>query len=332
MSKINFDEWFLSNQERRKVNIGIELELLLFDTKRKEPLRDMDVCEAVLHSIRKNTKSPNVYRDYYPYQLEIRSTPSNSASDIIEEVLTLYKEAQKEFMKYNVLIIPAPGIVKNNYRHCGFHIHMSSDEVEDNSYFEMAMGMYPFILSLADHTKNFETDTIHTSDRLSKSPHIGKPRLDKRAFLEGNRNESKYRDIILSLSNGGDNHSRLKKPATIEARMFDTPSLVKHFDFIVRFCIELASRIRLDNPMVSMLKENIDGTSKLVDMSRELLINQRYGVNKIFRMLNSDVCETASDFFGIEFPRQTQFEYREEHNLSANVNGFLSMATKGGWL
>jgi hypothetical protein len=172
-----------------------------------------------------------------------------------------------------------------------------------------------------------------TSERIKNSPHIGMARLNSEAFYASGTNDSKYRDIIFS-PGVSDNHnpSRMKKPNTIEARMMDTPSLLTHYELITNFLMGVASRIREDNPMVNMINEDINRTRGLVDMTRDLLGNQRYGVNKIFRMLNSQVCEETCDYLDMPFIKQTQFEFREEYGLSADVNGFLSMATKGGWL
>ena len=76
MQNIEYSDWFLPIDEPNNVTIGVELELLLFDTKNKEPLNRMDTCESILSEIRSHKNGKNIYRDYYPYQLEIRTTPS----------------------------------------------------------------------------------------------------------------------------------------------------------------------------------------------------------------------------------------------------------------
>ena len=118
----------------------------------------------------------------------------------------------------------------------------------------------------------------------------------------------------------------------MEVRILDTPSLFSFFDFSIRYIMTLAKYIKADNPMVDMLMNDTNEAINKLNMTRTLLVKQRYGVNKIFRMLNADVCEAVSDFFNIDFPESTQFEFREKYGFSADVNGFLSMSTKGGWI
>jgi len=324
---IEFDKWF--NPKLQPIECGIELEVLLFDARNKEPLQNQRLVERILENL-----PSNIYRDYYPYQLEIRSKPHNNPKAIVDEVKELYRLSAKEFLKHRIFIIPAPSIVKNGYTHCGFHAHISYPKNRDkDSYYKYAMGMYPFILSLADHSKNFEIGDIKVSDRLENSNHIGMPELRQDRFMDINIDRRKYRDLIYSpcITNNGDRH-RLKKPATIEVRILDTPSLFSYFEFMVYYITNLASRIKADNPMVKALKDDYQETNNKLGMTRRLLIFQRYGLNKIFRMLNSDVCEEVCNYCDIKFPRETQFEFRERLGLSANVNGYLSMATKGGWL
>ena len=325
--KLELEKWF--NSKRQPIECGAELELMLFDARNKEPLNNQSLVERILGNL-----PSQVYRDYYPYQLEIRTKPYSNPKDIVEETRNLYRQASKEFLKHRVYVIPAPSIVNEGYVHCGLHIHISYPENRNKEvYFNRAMGMYPFILALSDHTKNFEISDLNTSDRMVRSPHIGLPELTMERFLDIHRDRRKYKDLIYSppISNN-DNRHRMKKPATIEIRMLDTPSLFSFFEFIVYYVTNLASRIKIDNPAVNMLKNNYNEASNRLSMTRNLLLNQRYGVNKVFRMLNSDICEDVSSFCGVKFPRETQFEYREKLGLSADVNGYLSMATKGGWL
>jgi hypothetical protein len=326
-SKLNVDDWLETGS--KKIECGVELELLLFNSKTKEPVHKASLTESILSKLPRQ-----IYKDYYPYQLEIRTKPHSSPNKVINETKDLYLMASKEFMKEGIYIIPAPSITRTGFVYCGLHIHISypNDRTLEN-YYKRAMGLYPFILSLADHTKNLEMSDIEMSDRIKSSHHIGTPFLDKDAFLNPREPNHKYRDLIYSPSNqSSSNRSRMKKPSTIELRLFDTPSLFDMYKFIVRYTMLLSSRIKTNNPMLKMLNKNKYDTINKLNMTRKLLIEQKYGVNKLFRMLNSDVCEDISKELKIDFPRETQFEFRERLGLSANVNGFLSMATKGGWL
>ncbi len=324
---IEFDEWF--NPKLQPIECGVELELLLFDARNKEPLQNQNLVERILGNL-----PSRVYKDYYPYQLEIRTKPHGDPESIVKETKELYTQSAKEFLKHRIYVIPAPAIVREGYTHCGLHAHISyPDNRSKDTYYKKAMGMYPFILALADHSKNFEVGDLQTSDRMDKSSHIGLPFLNQDSFMDIHRDRRKYKDIIYSphIKDSGNRH-RLNKPATIEIRLLDTPSLFNFYEFIIYYITNVASRIRANNPMVKMLRDNYNESQNRLSMTRNLLINQRYGLNKVFRMLNADVCEEVCNHCNIKFPRDTQFEYREKLGLSANVNGYLSMATKGGWL
>jgi len=322
MFGLYLDDWF--GKPHKNMKMGVELELTLYDLQRKELVQSNSLVLEILENL-----PQEIFKDYYPYQLEIRSNPHTNPEDIIKEIKDFYKLARREFAKNGIAVIPATGILDGQV-FCGMHVHISYDKANEEIYWRRAMGIYPFALSIADHTKNFEIDLIHTSKRLLESRHIGRPPLDFRQFVAG---ATKYMDIAYRhRNNGEEGRVRMKRPATIEVRLFDTPSLFSHFKFIVEAVFNVAKYIRDDNPFVAMIENNIRLANNAVDMTRLLMEHQRYGVNKILKgRLNSDVCRMIADRFGIDFPSETQFEYRERMGLNADINGFLILALKGGW-
>ena len=327
MRTINFDDWF--NTKPREVKLGVELELLLFDLETKKLLNDGDLIYTILD------KMPNqIWKDYYAYQLEIRTKPSGNVEKILAETVKLYKIASKEMLDNNILVIPSPILTQDNGVPCGLHVHISYPKMDKlNPFFGMAMGMYPFILSIADHTKNSEVNSYQNSWRINNSMHIGLPYLDAHTFMNRISNTDRYRDIIYSpMRSLSDDRSKMSKPNTIEIRIFDTPSLFSHYKFIIESVYYLSKYIKEHNPLEYELKNNFEVAKNNLYLTREMIKNQRYGVNKVFKMLNSNVCLDFAEKFGIKFPSETQFEFRERYRLSADINGYLSMATKGGWL
>ena len=323
--KINFDEWF---DDGEKIKAGVELEVMLFDTTRKEPLQSEATADDILSGL-----PYNIYRDFYAYQLELRSAPSSKPENIIKEIRNLYKIASREFIKENIFLIPVPNISVDGYIPCGMHVHISYPERKTvPPYFNKAMGAYPFILAMADHSKNFELDPINTSERMNTSRHIGMPHLNKEAFIDGHGpGERKFRDMILSppIHHKEDRH-RLVKPVTIEFRLFDTPSLFSYFKLILEYTMAIAKHIKVNNPMMEYLKS--PRYRDYLALTRTQLLRSRYGVNKIFRMWNTDICEDVCEHYNIDFSRETQFEYRERLGKAATTSGYLSMALEGGWL
>jgi len=326
---IDWTKWIKSNSD--DVVFGVELEFILFDLETKDILNNIDITEDVLSNL-----PNNIYRDYYPWQLEIRTNPTSDIGECLAETTKLYKEASKEFLDNNIMVIPTPLLSGNTDVFCGMHMHLSFPNLKiADDYWKKAMGIYPFALSIADHAKNSETSDIVNSKRFIYSRHIGLPSLKKSEFLSLSKppEERKYRDIILSPpNNGSEGRHRLKKPLTIELRLFDTPSMFSMYSFIVESIVKLARYIRLDNFMVKELTNNYDEVRRKIVMTRNLIGGQRYGINKIFRMYNGNVCEAIAEYFNLSYPEETQFEIREKQNLDSNINGFLSMAIQGGWL
>lgn len=329
--EIDFSEWFDTKPE--KVLMGVELELFLFDSEKKQPLRDMSLLEGILDGL-----PWNIYRDYYPHQLEVRTDPFDNPDDVIRQTKELYRLASDRLKQHGIFIVPAPNITTDSgYVWCGLHVHLSyPDRKQTAPYWAKAMGMYPFMLSLADHTKNFEINDLTAGDRIQSSRHIGIPYVNKSQFLRGNREERKYRDIILSNPIEEDTHgrSRMVKPYTIEIRLFDTPSLVSTYEYMMRMIHNIASYISVSNPIVRVIEEsgNCTRVERMFDLTRKYIGTQRYGVNKVFHKLNTDVCDDVCRYFNIPFDRKTQFEFREDMGAEANINGYLSMAIEGGWI
>jgi len=327
MKEIEFPLWFDSKES--KVKFGVELELMLLDLERKRPFNDYETLDEIFETL-----PERVYRDYYPYQLEIRTTPTTSIEKCLEETKQLYKISSKQLLKRNIMVIPIPSLIVNPQAYCGMHIHLSyPDKPNDlQNYYCKAMGMYPFALSIADHASNFEVNVNTTSERLEKSRHISMPFLKYTDFTNPSAENRKYRDVILSPPIAESTRQRMKKPWTLEFRMFDTPSFFSFYKFIIEMIVNIARHIKADNPMINLIKNSFQEAYNKLFLTRELLITQRYGINKIFRMYNGNVCEEVAKFFDIEYPEETQFEYRERNGLSKDINGYVMMAIEGGWL
>lgn len=335
MKEIPFDEWFKSSED--EVIFGTELELIMFDSRAKRLVRDRGRVDDIFRDMPKQ-----IFRDYYPWQLELKTSPTNDIDKAIDETLKYYREIANElFDRERIIIVPMPRIFNesnNNmesHAYCGLHIHFSYPEISENSYWNKAMGMYPFVLSITDHTKNYEVDEVTTSERFLRSRHIGLPYLMKRDFMNiGGRShqDHKFRDLIYSPSNPGEERQRMSKPDTIEFRLFDTPSQLSMYRFILETVVNIARKMRVNNPMVEMINNDVHQAQQKLGLTRRLVEIQRYGINKIFEMSNSNVNRELCEELGIKYPEETQFEYRDRNSISQNVNGFISMATSGGWL
>lgn len=306
----NPDDWF---GEVNPITIGAEVELILFDSTTNSVLQ-----ENQRHRANKVFESlpNNIWKDYYPWQLEIRSDPFNSPDKVISQLLSFYKMADEAFKKENLYVIPSPYLgLKNENSYCGMHVHVKYvNDALNQQFYERAWSAYPFILAIADHTKNSENEETF-SRRLTNSHHVGIPYLNRDDFSVGTGN-MRYKDITinrLKTGNDGENpRNRIKTVATLETRIFDTPSLGSHLRFITESVYNIFSKLKVNNFFVSN-----NNKYNVIKMTRDLSINQSYGFNKILHESNSNVCEDLCELFKIQFPRTTQFEFRRQfHNLN----------------
>lgn len=313
------EDWF---GPKRPMTIGCEVELVLYDAEMGGLLTKERFWKA--EKVFKNLPD-KIWKDYYPYQLEIRTGVHKNPQSAINEIVELYKMADAAFSKENLFIVPVPWVGIGDDSYCGMHVHVRYlDEKENNSFFEKTWGAYPFILAIADHTKNAESNTFNTSARISNSHHIKMPYVDTDAFNIGT-GEHRWKDITpnrLKQADNPDPKKTLKSVSTLETRIFDTPSLMSHLQFIVESTYNVFASIRNDNPIMKMgIQSNYD---RFV-MTRALMQAQRYGVNKILRDANFNICEQISQYFGIECPQETQFEFREQFTGLSNVDRKLVM-------
>jgi len=323
MNEIKFKDWFKHTPD--KVKFGVELECVLFDLTTKSPPSSNAQTDSILSEI----NSKNIYRDYYAWQLELKTTPTSDIDKSLKEMRILYKSAAKVFDKHNIMIIPMPNILSTSNTYCGMHIHFSFPDLEVSNYYNKAMGMYPFLLALADHAKNSEIQAANCSGRMSRSRHIGMPPLDRHSFRAPG---SKFHDIHLSPPNKGESPARVKKPTTLEVRLFDTPSFFSMYKFLVEATVNLARYLRLDNPVVLRLKNDNNTMRNELSMTRELVESQKYGLNKVFKMSNENVCRELASYFSLDYPSETQFEYRQRAGLNYDINDYIRMAIEGDWL
>lgn len=207
------DRYFFKNPS--PLTIGMEVELYIVDS-RGRLLQNYDIVERITESL-----PEYIWRDYYAYQLEIRTRPYDNPKSLMRNFNGLFKKAEQACYENGFYLVPTAYI--EGYVPCGIHIHVRYKQKQQRA-FERAWNAYPFMLQIASFFKNSPGGAF-LGNRMVNSRHIGLAPRSKKLFLSGMK---KYRDWHFNKTRR--RHSdhprhRLKDVDTLECRFYDTVSL-----------------------------------------------------------------------------------------------------------
>jgi len=282
-------EQAIDEKYEKNVVIGAEMEIYVIDTynDRFELLNDDEVIEAIYSEF-----DERVYRDYYNYQLEIRTYPSDDWKEVANELIELMREVSRVAEGRDCIIAPVSYI--NGGMFNGFHVHVSyKPEVSFGKLVEHALAMYPFMLDITRITLSAPIRSGEYGEILSfrqlDSPHIGVPPLDFNnydfeyywTYDENARNGNRYHDIIINTNKKHGRH-RIKSVDTIEVRMFDCVGSEPGIKCVLESVYKIAKYInpewfnRFRHNFVLMVK-----LKELIRNSKIMLVSPRDWINPI---------------------------------------------------
>jgi len=285
-SKLDF---FLSERELRNATIGAEMEVYVLDDTEYPPipLQSSEVIEDIYSQF-----DERVYRDYYTYQLEIRTRPSDDPNEVAKELCQLLNQVSKVVREYQCFIAPVSYIIDDfeDTMFCGFHIHISLDNNNHNftKMCKIMLAMYPLIydiarISLSSPVMNKKHGEI-LSKRVAYSNHIGiiPPPYDletlERRFIS---ERERYYDIAINTNrrdDEDDHRHRIKNIDTIEIRVFDSCGSRKAIETIINATYQLARKVKTD--FIKEISYNIIKQEKFAEMlitvRRRLIDHQKY--------------------------------------------------------
>jgi len=177
----------------------------------------------ILDYIFENTDN-RVYKDYYRYQLELRSKPHRHLKDCFSEIVELYNKVRNLLKDTNYFIVPCSyipvSVVNEVAMFNGMHIHISDDNIDE--LIDRVYALYPYLLIINRLFHSSPKSTI-SSMRLLESQHIY--RVTPLYYRDDITSQDRYFDISLNYHNENSRH-RLKDCTTIEIRLFDVPPFV----------------------------------------------------------------------------------------------------------
>lgn len=192
----------------KKMTVGAEIELYILDANGRA-LESHSLLDQILENL-----PYDIWKDYYPYQLEIRTTPTESWEEMALDYRKKLMIAAAEFRKHKLYLAPVGKY--SSLVACGIHIHVDypDDAVKP---FNRAWAAYPFALFLASLIKS-SPQGKYSGGRMINSEHIRMISSDKFMFNSGGQ---KWRDWHYNkqLHSG---RRRVKDVYTLEVRIFDT--------------------------------------------------------------------------------------------------------------
>jgi len=225
LGRWNFKNLFVDKEEideKREIMLGLEIECYLVDDCGK-PNDDNALMDTILN----NVNDIYIFRDYYPYQLEIRTRPSSNPSDVVNDLVEKYNNLKREVqgsLGYDV-------VLRSNMRgcqFCGTHLHISFPNLRTSErerlYDIIAKVLYYFIwdtVLINTNSQGLRYQIPCRSVRLLNSEHISPITTITNITRDPNNGIYGYYDVVVNLSSENSRH-RIKSVPTIEFRLFDT--------------------------------------------------------------------------------------------------------------
>jgi len=219
-----FDNVFSAKFEK-SIKIGLEMEVYVIDMESKTLNNDDELTRDIYTCF-----DERVFRDYYPYQLEIRTSPHEDPKEVYNEFINLFEEANRVAKDHGYKLVPVSYL--DNAMYCGMHVHVSyKPYFSKKELVKTIVASYPFMLDIARLSLSSPTHTDRNgliySKRIYDSIHVATPPIsytfDRLVDLwtDIDNSSRRYYDIILN-TNRRYRRYRIKDVDTIEIRIFDS--------------------------------------------------------------------------------------------------------------
>lgn len=217
-------ERVFNKKYERNVRIGAEMEVyvLVNDSDMYFINSNNDLIREIYERM-----DERVYRDWYEYQLEIRTNPSDDPVEVANELIDLFEEADKIAKGMGCKLVPISYLKGSMFN--GLHVHVSYiPRISEKEMIWRIIAAYPFIvdvarLSLSSPVVDEEVGKV-LSKRIVSEVHVATPpvnlKVDELIDMWFYDNDNRYYDIIVN-NNRREGRHRIKDVDTIEIRIFD---------------------------------------------------------------------------------------------------------------
>jgi len=267
-----------------------------------------------------------ITRDYYPYQIEIRTKPHISAEGMLMELKNNMELCQSVCDKYDLKIIPMSWLGSGEMFN-GLHFHFRNGE--RNHFKESLFNSYPFILSLMDCFKFSPASSSYLTRRMRQSPHIQMP------VIPNIQASARYSDVCVN-RNRENNRHRLKKDNTMEIRIFDLPYNFKYLANLTKLLFSIMKFLNTKEMVGLPDISTIGGMQKMEDFvnnlygTRQDIVVHATGKNYTLNKSNKEVYQWLCKKFKIEELKVPFTEAEPDWMMSRFVNNYSVSSYIGG--
>ncbi len=295
-------EKYFSTAPKRNLTIGTEMEFYLWDEYEEKLLRDESILNKILDNLPKV-----ITRDYYVYQIEVRTMPHSNPEDLLNELKKNMRLSDKVCREHEVKIIPLSWLGGGEMFN-GLHFHFRNSD--RNNFEQTLFNTYPFVLTLTDAFKFSPYSRNKLSYRFCKSPHVTMPKLNEMVKSQ------RYSDVCLNPHKENTRH-RLKNVNTMEMRTFDIPFNFEYMTNLTKLLFNtvlfINNRSKIGNGMTYVDME------VALNKTRKSIMEDQIGYNYLFDMYNIEIYKWLCKRF--EIPTlKIPFHLENSSNLKDYVN------------
>jgi len=299
-------EKYFGQKPKTHLTMGVEMECYLWDCFEQRLLNKEEVINKVLDEL------PQVItRDYYTYQLEIRTTPHNTVEELMKEFKRNMELSEKVCQKYDLRIIPLSWMGGNEMFN-GMHFHFRNGS--KNNFEQTMFNIYPFILALTDVFKFSPFTQNVLSRRFQSSPHFSLPNMYEMV------KSCRFSDVCMNMNKENNRH-RLKSVNTIEIRTFDLPFNLKHMNNLAGLLFNIMAFIKTHEKITG--HDTLSKLTEQLSSTRTSIKNNPVGYNHLFRLYNVEIYRWLCDNFNQEV-LPLPFDLTHTIDLSYYVNSVTS--------
>jgi len=287
---MHFDYKELLGIKESRLTCGIEIEVYLLD-ENDSLINDIEVTEELLENL-----PDTITKDYYPYQLEIRTKPHKNPETLLNELKENIAKCNEECVKRN-LKMRFNSWLGNDEMFNGLHFHIRY--LGENQFLNTIMNSYPLILSIASFFRCSPGGFNLPSNRLDCSQHCGLPSLDS-DVLENPSNSNRYKDIVINQYKNNNRH-RLKSVNTLEIRLFDVPCDWEYLKLLVHLLYNTYSHLKKTKPLIdNKNKKDINWYFETATITRNEICSCRHTFNYFLNDFNDSIIMKLINLFKIK--------------------------------
>jgi len=309
-------------QQPRNITCGIEIEVYLKHGDGRL-VGDVAITDKLLEKLPKT-----ITKDYYPYQLEIRTEPHKTANGMIAELKKSIKQCYEEAKKLGLTLQFASWLGGNEMFN-GLHFHTRTGK--NNKFMNNIINVYPLVLSLASYFRCSPAGFNYLTRRIDNSPHCGLPHLDQHDLISSD-NRNRYKDIVINMFKDN-NRTRLKSVNTLEMRIFDVPCDWNYLVLLIRLLYKIQEHIIVEEAFYKISDKG--ARNKYYDTardSRDEICACKHTKNYFFNEYNDEIINNLCKLFGLEPLDENLLEFLDnepiEHSLHKGFSFLKAITTK----